>query len=126
MANRSVDESLKTSDLELRQSASVSLDFFGDDDDDLDLGGDSGLDAEEAMLLEWLNSAKGLLKLLTEHAALELEPDADLHELAVGLAPFMAEEPANAQAVAEWLLDADGVVDFFLTDRELQKILKRW
>ena len=84
------------------------------------------MDAEEAMVLEWIRSATGLIDLLVENSALELEPNADKHELAVGLAPFMAEEPANAEAVAEWIIDAEGVVDFFLTDRELHKILKRW
>jgi hypothetical protein len=126
MANQSIDESLKAPELELLNSVPVSLDFFGDEDDDLDGGQDSELDAEEVLVLEWVRSATGLIELLVENSALELEPDADKHELAVGLAPFMAEEPANAAAVAEWILDADGVVDFFLTDRELHKILKKW
>lgn len=126
MANQSIDESLKAPELDLRDSVPVSLDFFGDEDNDLDGGEDDELDAEEVMVLEWVRSATGLIDLLVENSALELEPDADKHELAVGLAPFMAEEPANAEAVAEWILGAEGVVDFFLTDRELHKILKRW
>jgi len=126
MANQSMDESLKAPELDLRDSVPVSLDFFGDEDNDLDGGEDDELDAEEVMVLEWVRWATGLIDLLVENSALELEPDADKHELAVGLAPFMAEEPANAEAVAEWILGAEGVVDFFLTDRELHKILKRW
>jgi hypothetical protein len=127
MGISTTDENWETSSTELAPaSPSAALDFFGEEDDDLLGGDDAGLDAEEAIVLQWVNSARGLINLLVENKALELEPDADRHELALGMAPFMAQEPAQASAVSEWLLDADGVVDFFLSDRELHQILKRW
>ena len=127
MGNSSMDETWETTGSDLTPaSPSAALDFFGEEDEGLFAEDDAGLDAEEAIVLQWVNSARGLLDLLVENKALELEPNADRHELALGMAPFMAQEPPEASVVSEWLLDAPGVVDFYLSDRELHQILKRW
>lgn len=73
--------------------------------------------------------ARALLDLLVSGDNLEVEDDADLDELAAGVAKILAlpgSSEGKAARLSEWLLQQDGVADLFIGDDDLAELLERW
>jgi len=67
-----------------------------------------------------------LLGLLVKQEQLELEEGADLDQLAIRLTPQVEtlRKPATrAAAISAWLLEQDEVVDLYLDDEDLTRII---
>ena len=73
--------------------------------------------------------AEELMKMLIENDKLELEDDADvasLIERVDRILRFGDNAGAKASAMGRVLLDSDDVVDLYMEDRDLRKLLQQW
>lgn len=73
--------------------------------------------------------AAGLLRLLIDRDALELEEDHELDELVPGVVRILAgrgSAESKAGALSAWLLEQPAVADLFADDDELTEILEQW
>ena len=73
--------------------------------------------------------AEELMKMLIENDKLELEDDADLASLIERvdrILRFGDNAGAKASAMGRVLLDSDDVVDLYMEDRDLRKLLQQW
>lgn len=73
--------------------------------------------------------AAGLLKLMIERDALELEDEHELEELVPGVVRILSRQSGpegKATALSTWLLDQPAVADLYVGDEELAEILEHW
>ncbi len=84
---------------------------------------------EEDASEEQLQGARQFLKLLLDAGALELEKGAVVDQIAAAIAPVLdsAMRPyAKAEALTSMLFDRDDVVEVYVADDELAKLLEKW